>query len=181
MLSVARHRRYTRNHTWHADIAGRALFLKASPDPAEARAEHAGHDRIHAVYPVPGLHAALRIGPWTVTTYERWPPAGTGVLLLDEITRADQHGGTARLVAWLDAVFARYRTAIGQTLRLVPSRATVTKLYGDRAAPGVRLDAYYRGDQPWPLSAAWRRKAKCLVEDQRGRRSGLQVGGDHAG
>lgn len=142
-----------RNHTWHADIAGRALFLEASPDPAEARAEHAGHARIHAHDPVPRLHAALRIGPWTLTAYERWLPAGTGGLLLDEITCADHHGGAARLDACLDAVFGWYRTAISQTLLLAPSRETVTKLYGDRAAPSGRLDAYYQADRPWSLSA----------------------------
>jgi hypothetical protein len=156
LLSVTRHRRYTRNHTWHADIAGRALFLKASPDPAEARAEHAGHARIRGHYPVPRLHAALRVGPWTLTAYERWSPVGTGGLLLDEITAADRHGGTARLDACLDGVFARYCTAISQTLGLAPGRGTVTKLYGDRAAPGGRLDAYYQGDRPWPLSEAVR-------------------------
>lgn len=152
VLSITRHRRYTRNHTWHADIAGRPLFLKASPDPAEARAEHAGHARIRALYPVPRLHAALRIGPWMLTAYERWPPAGAGGLLLDEITSADQYGGTARLDACVDAVFACYRTAIGQTLRLARARETVTKLYSDRAAPGGRLDAYYQSDRPWCLS-----------------------------
>ena len=156
LLTITRHRRYTRNHTWHADIADRALFLKASPDPAQARAEHAGHARIREHYPVPRLHAALRIGPWTLTAYERWPPARAGALLLDEITHAEQGGGTTRLDACLDAVFARYRTAISQTLRLIPGCGTVTKLYADRAAPGGRLDAYYRDDRPWPLSAAVR-------------------------
>lgn len=156
VLTITRHRRYTRNHTWHADIAGRALFLKASPNPAEARAEHVGHARICALYPVPRLHAALRIGPWTLTAYERWPSDGTGGLLLDEITSVDQHGSTTRLDACADAVFARYRTIIGQTLRLVPGHQTVIKLYGDRAAPGGRLDAYYQGDREWSLSGTVR-------------------------
>jgi hypothetical protein len=151
VLTITRHRRYTRNHTWHAGIAGRALFLKASPNPAEARAEHAGHARIRALYPVPALHAAWRIGPWTLTAYERWPPAGIAGLLLDEITRTDQHGDTTRLDACLDAVFARYRTAIGQTLCLTAGHQTVTKLYGDRAASGGRLDTYYHDDREWHL------------------------------
>lgn len=156
VLTITRHRRYTRNHTWHADIAGRSLFIKASPDPAEARAEHAGHARIRTLYPVPRLHATLRVGPWTLTAYERWPTAGTGGLLLDEITGTDQNGGTGRLDACLDAVFARYRAVISQTLRLVPSREIVTKLYGARAAPGGRLDAYYQAGREWSLSATAR-------------------------
>jgi hypothetical protein len=153
VLKISRHRRHTRNHTWHADIAGRALFLKASPDPAEARAEHAGHARISTRYPVPGLRAALRAGPWTLTAYDRWPPPGhAGSLLLDEITRADADRDLTRLDDCLTSVFTRYRTVIGSTLQRARGRDTVAKLYGDRAAPGGRLDAYYQPDTPWTLA-----------------------------
>jgi hypothetical protein len=146
---ITRHRRHTRNHTWHADFAGRALFLKASPDPAEARAEHAGHARVRGFYPVPPLRAALRAGPWTLTAYDRWPPPGhAGTLLLDQVTRAGQEGGTTSLDACLTSLITHYREVIGNTARQARNRETITKLYGDRAAPGGRLDAYYSADKP---------------------------------
>lgn len=152
-LKITAHRRYTRNHTWHIDVAGRALFVKASPDPAEARAERVGHARINGYYPVPALRAALRAGPWTLIAYDRWPPSGhAGSLLLDEITRADASGDTSRLDACLDDMLTRYRDVIGSTLQQARNAETVTKLYGDRAAPGGRLDAYYLSGRPWQLA-----------------------------
>lgn len=153
MLRIGHHRRFTANHTWHLDYAGRHLFIKASPSSQEARAERAGHARISGFYPVPRLHAARRVGRWTVLAYDRWPHLSldTG-LLLDEISHADLTGDTTRLDACLTAVFSRYRQAISRTLRRAITADTIGKPYGDRAAPGGRLDRYYQGDTPWPLT-----------------------------
>lgn len=153
MLAIGHHRRFSANHTWHLDYADRRLFIKAIPGSQEARAERAGHARISRFYPVPLLHGMHRIGHWTVLAYDRWPHLSldTG-LLLDEITNADLTGDTARLDACLTAVFTHYRRAISGTLRRVTIADTITKLYGDRAAPGGRLDRYYLSDAPWPLT-----------------------------
>jgi hypothetical protein len=153
MLRIGHHRRFTANHTWHLDYAGRRLFIKASPSSQEARAEHAGHACISRFYPVPRLYGIRRVGHWTVLAYDRWPHLSldTG-LLLDEISHADLTGDTARLDLCLTSVFSRYQQAISRTLRRATIADTIGKLYGDRAAPGGRLDRYYQGDTPWPLA-----------------------------
>jgi hypothetical protein len=150
---IGDHRRFTANHTWHADYAGRRLFIKASSNSQEARAEREGYARISRFYPVPRLHGTRRIGPWTVLTYDRWPHLSldTG-LLLDEISYADLTGDIARLDACLTAVFSQYRQAISRTLRRATLAETIGKLYADRAAPGGRLDRYYQADAPWLLT-----------------------------
>lgn len=153
MLRIGHHRRFTANHTWHLDYAGRRLFIKASPSRQEARAEHAGHARISRFYPVPRLRWVRRAGPWTLLAYDRWPHLSldTG-LLLDEISQADLTGDTLRLDECLTAVFSQYRDVISRTLRRATLTETIGKLYRDRAAPGGRLDRYYQADMPWPLT-----------------------------
>ncbi|MGH3694156.1 MAG: hypothetical protein ACRDRX_09280 [Pseudonocardiaceae bacterium] len=154
MLGITNHRRFTANHTWHVDWAGHALFVKANPHHDEARAERAGHARLHTFYPVPRLRGARRVARWTVLVYDRWPYLGhDNGLLLDEITHADLTGDTSRLDACLTAVFDHYQNAIGSTLRRTTNRETISKLYGDRAAPDGRLDRYYRAGAPWPMTA----------------------------
>jgi hypothetical protein len=152
MLRVGHHRRFTANHTWHVDTAGRRLFIKASPSRQEADAEREGHERISGFYTVPRLHVTRNVGKWTVLAYERWPHLGMDAgLLLDEISRAGLVGDTTRLDECLAAVLGRYRDVTSRTLRRVPLAETVGKLYHDRASPGGRLDRYYQADTPWPL------------------------------
>lgn len=152
MLRIGHHRRFTANHTWHVDAAGRRLFIKASPCRPEADAEREGHQRISRFYPVPRLRGTRSIGSWTVLVYDRWPHLGTDTgLLLDEISRADLTGDTTRLDECLTAVLGRYRDVTSRTLRHAPLAETVGKLHRDRAAPGGRLDRYYQADKPWPL------------------------------
>jgi hypothetical protein len=152
MLRVCHHRRFTANHTWHVDAAGRRLFIKASPSRQEADAEREGHERISRFYTVPRLRGARNVGNWAVLAYDRWPHLGTDSgLLLDEISRADLTGDTTRLDECLTAVLGRYRDVTSRTLCRVPLAETVSKLHRDRAAPGGRLDRYYQADTPWPL------------------------------
>lgn len=158
---ITHHRRFTANHTWHVDWPDHPLFVKANPAHDEAHAERAGHDRLRGLYPVPDLRAARRVGRWTVLVYQRWPDVGhDSGLLLDEITRADRLGDTRRLDACLSAVLRHYQHAISSTLRYATTGETIGKLYSDRAAPGGRLDQYYRPNAPWPLTAGTSRKVR---------------------
>ena len=153
MLRAGHHRRFTANHTWHADVAGRRLFIKASPSRREAETERDGHERIRGFYPVPRLHGTRSIGRWTVLVYDLWPHLGVDTgLLLDEISHADLTGDSTRLDECLTAVLGRYRQVISRTLRRATPAETIGKLYGDRAAPGGRLDHYYQADRPWALA-----------------------------
>jgi hypothetical protein len=153
MLRVTRHRRFTANHTWHVDVGGRRLFVKANPTPAEAAQEIAGHARLRGHYPVPALYGAWRVAGWTVLAYQRWPHLDVDRgLLLDEITRADLSGDHRRLDDCLTAILGRYRAVLTSSAALVCNEATVGKLYADRARPGGRLDDYYRPDLPWLTS-----------------------------
>jgi hypothetical protein len=158
MLRITNHRRFTANHTWHVDWAGHALFVKADPNHDEARAECAGHARIRQFYRVPVLRGARRLARWTVLAYDRWPHLGHDHgLLLDEITHADLTGDMVRLDTCLNAVFRHYQHVIGSTLRPTTNGETISKLYGDRAAPDGRLDQYYRPYAPWPITNGTRR------------------------
>lgn len=158
MLQITNHRRFTANHTWHVDWAGHALFVKANPHHDEARAECAGHARLRAFYPVPRLRGARRVARWGLLVYDRWPHLGhDSGLLLDEITHADLTGDTRRLDACLTAVFSHYQHAISRTLRHTTNGETISKLYGDRAAPDGRLDRYYRTNAPWPITTGTRK------------------------
>lgn len=150
MLAISHHRRFTANHTWHADLAGRRLFIKANPNPIDAQREIEGHARIRAHYRVPALLGSRRLGRWTVLAYQRWLHVGhDSGLLLDEITRADLTGETTRLDSCLDDILGHYRTVIARTLRSITHEHSITKLYGDRAAEGGRLDGYYGTNAPW--------------------------------
>ncbi|MGH3466582.1 MAG: hypothetical protein ACRDQF_02470 [Thermocrispum sp.] len=154
MLGITHHRRFTANHTWHVDWAGRPLFVKANPQHDEARAECAGHARLRMFYPVPRHLGARRIARWTVLAYDRWPHLGPDIgLLLDEITHADLARDTRRLDTCLTAVFAHYQQVIARTLRHTTFTETISKLYGDRAAANGRLDRYYLTNAPWPIGS----------------------------
>jgi hypothetical protein len=153
MPRITHHRRYTANHTWHVDLAGQHLFVKANPHHDQALAEYRGHARLRGFYHVPRLRRMWWAARWTVLAYDRWPHLDTGSgLLLDEITHADLTGCTRRLDSCLTSVFTHYRCVIGDTLERTTSARTVGKLYGDRAAPGGRLDHYYRANRPWPIN-----------------------------
>jgi len=142
MIKIGHHRRFTANHTFHVDIPGHALFLKLSPNPREAAAEAAGHQRLSPHYPVPRFWKRIRFGRWTLLVYDRVDNR----LLLDEINRADLTGDLTRLDECLDDIYRHYRTAVLATVVRAPLSATVDKLYGDRARPGGRLDQYYGKD-----------------------------------
>jgi hypothetical protein len=158
MLKITNHRRFTANHTWHVDWAGHALFVKANPNHDEARAECAGHALIREFYPVPKLRGARRVARWTVLAYDRWPHLGHDHgLLLDEITHADLTRDTRRLDVCLTAVFGQYQDVIDGTLRHTVNGETISKLYGDRAAPDGRLDRYYGEGAPWPIATGTRK------------------------
>ena len=153
VLRIGHHRRFTANHTLHVDVAGRRLFIKASPSRQEADAEREGYERIRTFYPVPRLHGTCLIGHWTVLVYDRRPHLSVDAgLLLDEVSHADLTGDTTRLDKCLAAVLGRYLQVIRRTLRRATLAETIGKLYGDRAAPGGRLDRYYQTDMPWPLT-----------------------------
>lgn len=158
MLRITHHRRFTANHTWHLECAGRRFFVKANPQHDEARAERAGHARVRAYYPVPRLYGARRITRWTVLAYDCWPHLDRdNGLLLDEITRADLTGDLRRLDTCLTEVFAYYQHVMGHSLRCTTFADTISKLYGDRATPGGRLDHYYGTNEPWPITIDGRR------------------------
>lgn len=167
MLGITNHRRFTANHTWHVDCARHALFVKANPNHDEAHAEYAGHARLRGFYPMPRLHGARRLGRWTLLAYERWPHLGhESGLLLDEITHAD-HVGTRRLDPCLTAVFSHYQHVISRTLRRTTNKETISKLYGDRAAPNGRLDRYYSPNAPWLTTTGTRRVRPQDLSDLR--------------
>lgn len=151
-MNLYRHRRHTANHTWHLDMNGRNLFIKANPHPREARAEAVGHARLQDHYPVPALRVRLPLPGWTILVYDRWPHLGTDSgLLLDVITKADRTGDFTDLDACLDDVLGHYFAVIKSTVRLAQPDQTVGKLYGHRAARGGRLDTYYGKDRPWQI------------------------------
>jgi hypothetical protein len=151
-VKIYRHRRHTANHTWHLDVSGRSLFIKANPHPREARAEVVGHGRLQGHYPVPSLRARLPLPGWTILAYDRWPHLGTDSgLLLDVITEAEQAGDYTDLDALLDDVLGHYFAVIKSTIRPTSPDQTVGKLYGQRAARRGRLDAYYGDDRPLPV------------------------------
>jgi hypothetical protein len=156
-LRISHHRRFTANHTWHVDWAGRPLFIKANPHHSEAHAERVGHARLRPYYPTPHLRGARRVTRWTVLVYDRWPHLGPDSgLLLDEIAHSDLSRDFRRLDACLTDVFSHYQHVISQTLRRTTNGETISKLYGDRAAGDGRLDRYYRADAPWPIAAGTR-------------------------
>lgn len=148
-MRIGHHRKFTTNHVMHVDWREHPMFVKVSPNPAESAEEVAGHHQLRGFYPVPALLAHRRLGRWAVLAYERHrggiPDTG---LLLDEINAADETGDFQNLDACLARITDRYADVIGATLCHVPQRSTVSKLYGERALSGGRLDAYYGGDRP---------------------------------
>lgn len=145
VIRLGHHRRFTTNHTMHLDLVGRRLLLKVSPNRLEAAAEIDGHARLRGHYPVPALRARVRAARWTLHAYDRF---GSGLpghgLLLDEINRADRTGHHTRLNHCLDDILGHYRTTLAATTVHARLSTTISKLYGDRARPGGRLDRYYR-------------------------------------
>ncbi|WP_020014159.1 hypothetical protein [Promicromonospora sukumoe] len=152
MPRISNHRRYTRNHTWHLDVAGWPLFVKANPNRAEARQELTGHAAIEAYYPIPALRWAGSAGPWAVHVFDRSLHRDEGgSLLVDEISRAETTNDRARLDMFLDDILTYYRDTLLSTARHIPARRVVGKLYGDRLRTSGRVDQYYGRCPPWPL------------------------------
>jgi hypothetical protein len=167
-LRISHHRRFTANHTWHVDWAGRPLFVKANPNHDEALAEIVGHTRLRPFYPVPRLRGTRQVVRWTVLVYDRWPHlVRDNGLLLDEITRADLNHDPRCLDACLTAIFGHYQQVIARTLRRTTNDETIGKLYGDRATTDGRLDRYYCPDAPWPIAAGTRRVRPSDLADLR--------------
>ena len=137
MLRIGHHRRFTANHTMHADLGTHRLFIKLNPHLREAAEEVNGHVTIAGHYPVPVLHHRVGLGHWTALVYERH---GDGRrddgLLLAAIDHADLTGDLRLLDACLDAVIGHYRKVIDTTLANEPLASTVSKLYGERARTG---------------------------------------------
>lgn len=148
-VRVGHHRRFTANHTLCVDWRRHRLFIKLSPDRAEAAAEIAGYARLTGAYPVPVLLGHHAFGRYTVLIYERYgtcrPDQG---LLLDEITHADATEMREGLDNCLDRILRHYATVIQATFQQVPQERTVSKLYGERVERGGRLDSYYGPDRP---------------------------------
>jgi hypothetical protein len=165
MFPISNHRRYTRNHTLHLDVAGWHLFVKANPNRAEASQELAGHAAIDAYYPIPALLWAGSVGPWAVHVFDRsLHREEGGSLLVDEIARAETTSDYGRLDLFLDDLLTYYRDTLLSTARHIPAPRVVGKLYGDRIRPGGRVDQYYGHGSPWPLSTGQVSPAGLHVE-----------------
>ncbi|RJQ66253.1 hypothetical protein D5S17_36120 [Pseudonocardiaceae bacterium YIM PH 21723] len=150
LVRIGHHRRATANHTWHVDICGHPLFLKANPTIGEARRETAGYRAIAGHYPVPALHAHGRAGRWYLHLYRRAPGVGTDRgLLLDVIAAAESTGVYDELDTAAADLIGHYRRVISATARRRQPEQLVQKLFGERIAPGGRLDTYYRPGRPW--------------------------------
>ncbi|MCO6003770.1 hypothetical protein NE236_02150 [Actinoallomurus purpureus] len=146
-MHIGHHRKFTANHTFHADWRDRRLFVKILPNLQEAAAEIAGHRRLRDRYEVPRLVGHRTFRRYAIHAYERiGDDRGDSGLLLDDINIADLTGHVGHLDQTVTALLSRYETVIHQTLRRARPQDTVTKLYADRAAEGGRLDRYYRHD-----------------------------------
>lgn len=149
LLRLWRHRRFTANHTWHLDLAGRALFAKLNPNRAEAAAEVAGHAALAEHYPVPRLVGHRRVPRGTLLLFERLPHLDVDQgLLLDVLAHADATGDTTSLALAATAITDHLRHMLVTTAALDCACAVVGKLYRDRAVPGGRLDTYHH-NQMW--------------------------------
>jgi hypothetical protein len=142
LLRVGPVRRFTRNLLCRVDLLGRPLLLKYTRDPAEAQQEIRGHARLARHYRVPALHAHLRVPGGHFLTYERLP-GGTDQGLLLDLLNTDEP--SSDLHDYMDRLTTTYRDVILTTARPTHPTRVVQKLYGDRAAPGGRLDTYYVG------------------------------------
>ncbi|MGW4229543.1 hypothetical protein ACWEF9_09740 [Streptomyces sp. NPDC004980] len=141
-LRIGPVRRFTRNLLCPVDFLGRPLLLKYTRDPAEARKEIRGHGRLARHYRVPALHAHLRVPGGHLLAYERLPGGTDQGLLLDLLNTDEPSSG---LRDYMDQLTTTYREVILTTARPTDPTRVVRKLYGDRAAPGGRLDTYYAG------------------------------------
>jgi hypothetical protein len=136
-------RRFTRNLLMPVTVAGRPLMIKYNRDPAEALAEIRGHRVLAPHYPLPGLHAHLRVPGGRLFVYERLPGGRDHGLFLDLLNRPG--APDSELQDYMRDMTAFYRKAIAATARRVYPGDVVRKLYWDRAQPGGRLDTYYQG------------------------------------
>ncbi|MFI0711243.1 hypothetical protein ACH4SK_11410 [Streptomyces inhibens] len=140
--------RFTRNLVLPIDCFDQQLLVKYTRTPVEARDEIRGHARLAQHYRVPALRARLRVPGGYVLAYERLPTGPDRGLLLDLL---NAHEPSSELHAYMRQLTAAYRNVILTTARPADQAQVVRKLYWDRAAPGGRLDAYYRG-QDFPVA-----------------------------
>ena len=158
LARIHHHRRYTANHTWYLDAAGRHLFVKANPNRTEARRETLGHRRLCGRYPIPDLYVHGPLGRWYLHVYRRQPGVGTDQGMLLDLLAAADHAGPGStawkaLQAAATALIGHYRQVIATTAAPVEPSRLETKLFADRAAPGGRLDTYYRSTRlAWMIS-----------------------------
>ena len=141
--SVGPARRFTRNILLPITVAGNPLMIKRTRNPAEALAEVRGHRTLASHYPLPDLHAHLRIPGGRLLLYERLPGGRDHGLFLDLLNRPGVPD--SELQDYMRDMTGFYRKAIAATARPVHPGDVVRKLYWDRAQPGGRLDAYYQG------------------------------------
>ncbi|PJN32225.1 hypothetical protein CG747_43585 [Streptomyces sp. CB02959] len=141
-VTVGPLRRFTRNLLLPVDCLGQQLLVKYTRSPAEARAEIRGHSHLASHYRVPALRARLRVPGGYLLMYERLPNGPDHGLLLDLL---NAHEPSNELRAYLHQLTTTYRNVILTTAARTDPTDVVRKLYWDRAAPGGRLDAYYRG------------------------------------
>lgn len=141
-LRIGPVRRFTRNLLCPIDVRSHRLLVKYTRNAAEARQEIRGHARLAGHYPVPTLHAHLRVPGGYLLAYERLPASTNRGLLLDLLNTAE---ATGELHAYMAQLTAACRDVMLNTAQLADPRGVVGKLYRDRAAPGGRLDAYYAG------------------------------------
>lgn len=148
-LRIGPLRRFTRNLLLPVDFFDQHLLVKYTRNPSEARDEIRGHARLGQHYRVPALRARLRVPGGYVLTYERLPIGPDRGLLLDLL---NAHETSSELHAYMRQLTVAYRDAILTTAQRAYQAQVVRKLYWDRAAPGGRLDAYYRG-RDFPVAA----------------------------
>ncbi|MGH8964997.1 MAG: hypothetical protein ACRDXB_06670, partial [Actinomycetes bacterium] len=87
---------------------------------------------------------------WYLHLYQRATGVGPGRgLLLDLISSAEHTGRHDELDTAAGDILGHYRRVITTTARRRRSGDLVQKLYGDRTAPGGRLDTYYQADRRW--------------------------------
>jgi hypothetical protein len=141
-LRIGPVRRFTRNLLCPVDLLGRPLLLKYTRNPTEAREEIRGHTRLARHYRVPALRTHLRVPGGHLLAYERLPGGTDQGLLLDLLNADDP---SSDLHTYMDQLTTAYREVILATAWPTDPAHVVRKLYWDRAAPGGRLDAYYKG------------------------------------
>jgi len=141
LVRLAPARRFTRNTVRDIDVRGRKLFIKRMPNHDEARNEELGWHEIRDHYVLPRLYRRVRLPRATVMIYERWGRAAGPRTFLELINEGD----TSVISDYLAELVGAYRRAMLGTARRVRPHMLQRKLYHDRAAPGGRLDSYYRG------------------------------------